>query len=440
MCSCAASPSPPPLALRPIERPRATPPAPCPVEVSAVEPSKPRDRRELAVLLHHAYRERSLGHSQAADLLFKLFVELAPQGEKPKLGVGAAKGRVVRARGGVAAFDSPDGPVFFRADTGEPFAFEPDVSLRSQDPSHDEPRGRGAPLFWVDVGSDQATDLIDRREPRSDDPHVAFFDPTARKFFFGGPEHIHAPGGHLVYAYLSRDCRWHAWDIEKQQEAYALESHIAPAKCNRDLDLRYRTQAAVLTADERWLIAQGGLWDLKSRRLIIRDSDPPSLSPDEQYVAYLTGVDFPQGPEGFRHRRTLVLLELATGKKTKTSGPLLADSKQPFLSGDDFMNPFPVTFDKSTRSVMVVPYTSAAVFAVPSLQLISLSIFNADAMTAARAGQPPLPPWPASPPQPPAGPTLPVDPSLEERLSRAVCLADGFLVPRALCGDQIIAP
>lgn len=427
-----------PVAARgPIESPRAAVPAPSVVPPPAQqtpEPLKPRDRRELVVLLHHAYRERALGHSDSANLLFKLFVELTSQGGKPELGLGGAKSEIVPARGGVAAIDTPDGPVFFHADTGDPFAFEPDVRLTSEETSRGGQPARGLPLFSVSVVGDEHSYPSDERASSARGRGVAFFDPVTQKLSFQGPLHVYPPRGHLVYAFLFRDCRWHAWDLEKQQEAYALESHVVPAECGENVRGSYLDERAAISSDGRWLIAEGGVWDLATRQRVVRYRGVPVLSPDERFVAHLRmSVEFPvYTGGGVRERNTLVLVDLRSGAVMKTEGPLDKErNNMPYIGGI-VMNPDPVWFDPERRSVSVTVYVEAVTFAVPSLRFLSASTPPVPPEVVIAGGAPP-PHWPLPEPRPVPVPAAPADPALGERLTRSTCLADGFLVPRAFC-------
>ena len=440
--SCAPATLAPVAVRRPIESPRVAIPAPCVVEAPAPAiPEKPkaRDRHELVVLLHHAYRERSLGHEGAAKLLFKLFVELASQAGRPELGLGGAKRDILRARGGVAAVDTPDGPVFFHADTGEPFAFEPDVRFTSEETSEEGQPARGRPLFSVSVAGDEHSYAVDERVSDARGRGVAFFDPVTQRLLFQGPKHVYSPRGHTVYAFLFRDCRWHAWDLDKQQEAFALERHVVPAECSDDARASYLHDRASASSDGRWLIAEGGVWDLETRRRVVRHDGLPVLSPDERYAAYLKSIAFPGDLEGFRQRNTLVLTDLRGGTETKTEGPREKQRGNMPSFGGIVMNPDPVRFDPDRLSVSVTVYVEAVSFTVPSLRFLSASTGPVPSRGAIAAGAA-LPRWRLPEPRPAPAPAPAADPTLGERLARATCLADGFLLPRAFCSSSEASP
>ncbi len=439
VCSCAPSAVAPAAVRRPIEPLCPTIPAPRAVEAPAaavLETPKPRDRRELVVLLHHAYREKSLGHEDGAKLLFKLFVELASPGDEPEVGLGAKKGEVVPARGGVAAIDTPDGPLFFHADTGEPFAFEPGLLLTSEESSRGGQPAHGRPLFSVSVGGDEHSYVVDEGVTVARGRGVAFFDPVAQRLSFQGPTHVYSPRGHLVYAFLFRDCRWHSWDLEKQHEAQALERHLVPAECDDDMKSSYLHDRAVISSTDRWLIADGGVWDLRTRQRVVRYGGLPALSPDERFVAYLTAVVFPGDPEHVRQRNTLVLLDLDSGAVTKTDGSPTRGYEGSYIGGAVY-NPDPVAFDPIAREVSVFHTFAPAVnFAVPTLRFLS----RANPNLAAAAGVPPLPLWAPPPPRPAPIPRPIVDPALGERLRKEACLVDGFWVPHAYCVNSTRSP
>lgn len=351
-----ASCTPPPaLPPKPLPPPAIAPPA-ATAEASATfepvrptppaEPTEPRspvlDSDRMQGLLQDAYSALVEGRREDAIASFRSAVSVAEvAGYHATMGLGDVQGKVLPARGGLSALDLGDDAwgalLFFRADTGEPFWFEPSWSSPEEEPVL------------------PASALFRHQTSQSD----AFFDPKLRKWVLSASRLLLTPGGRTAYSFADDDCRWHAFDLKLRRETAQLGKAL---KSGEPCDHRGH-DSAFLAPGGALLVDGSGYWNLESRKFTSlvgpgKNEYAVSGSPDHRYVAYVADTG-PISAETMAEAHRIVLVDLTNGKKTYTARTL------PYLSNGD-----PLTFGRDPQRICVFDYGQWA-FAVPSMTLLA---------------------------------------------------------------------
>ena len=345
-------------------------------------------------LLRDAYRERAAGDEVGAKRLFDDMMALARPWAVATPGTGKSGLSIAVPRGGVAAGDR-HGVLFFKADTGEPFAYEPGLYFES-----DEGPLPTVPLFSVDGG---------------------LYDPIFGTLVVEGATVLVHPSGQTAYA-LGHDCRWHEWDLVRRTESALLPATpMPPWYCSSTFP-----RSSFITSDGRWLVALGGYWDLPRRRLIPFSRDrmlgpafPPAESPDGRYVAYIgTAVPPMESGDSGPGFGDLVLFDRQRGTDVavrETSFGTLSNGR-------------PLSFSLSGRYLLVTDY-ARWLYAVPGLRLVEKSSYSRLAGHSAEAARALSEGFV----EPESVRSTPALAALKSRLDARVCSVGGLLVPRSLC-------
>ena len=364
-----------------------------------VAPAPLADPAVLGALLRDAYRLQGQGPVAGARAAFEHVAELArahaANGSEPE-----DSGNPVPARGGHAAVQGARGVLFFRADTGEPVAFEPEAAL--EEGEDDVPPD--APLFILRLGEEQV-----------------LYDATTGAPLARSARIRVRPGGKVAYLFETSDCRWHAWDLAGRRETHALEARGGACED------RAPDEASFITPDGRWLIALGGRWDLRTGRLhrfpegsAYGPSLSPAVSSDRRFVAYFR-MRWPPALEGDQ-RVTLALFDLRSGAEAHANDPSFAS----------LANGRALEFADAPLRLLVVDYTRWA-YAVPSLRLI-VRVPSARGASVAGSGLRPEQERALTGASPEPAPRA-LDPGPAARLRARACVLGGFPLPRAVCQD-----
>jgi hypothetical protein len=395
-CAKPLPPAPPPA---PAPRETATAPVEAPTPEAAPKPLA--DPALIGAMLRDAYRQEAQGHAEEARAAFVRVVELA-RAHAPAGGGGPEDfGNVVSARGGYAAVHGKHGVLFFRAETGEPVAFEPGASLdENYDDVLPEP-----PLFVLRIAEEQV-----------------LYDAIAGAPVVRSTRIRVAPGGRMAVAFETGDCRWHEWDLLGRRETHVLEARGGICKGGD------QQEESFITPDERWLVALGGRWDLRTWRLhrfpegsAYGPSGFPGVSSDRRFVAYFRRRR-PVTPEELERpeRVTLALFDLRNETETRVTDP----------SFSSLSNSRALDFADAPLRLHATDYTRW-VYAVPSLRLI-VRVPSASGAAI-----------PLTPDQERALTSVSLEPvperegfdwEPEKRLRTRACDIGGFPVPRAICG------
>lgn len=408
----------------------AAPPPPEAPAVSAAapapEPQDPAERMKLAIVLRDAYRARAAGRKAEADAKFRGVLDAASKRAKPTPGL-TADPVTATTRGGVAAIIAKDGPVFVRADSGEPIAFEPTVTI---DPKEDTRYNLPEPPFFRAKMADPRVAGIAafgvESQAASSGPGATqwtgLFDPTTLRFIASDGPMLVRPGGKWLYLYDGEHCVWQVWDLHDVKKTGTLDTNVGYGQCsNHTFAGELNT---FISPSGKWLEADATLWDLEKKKKVAQSSAHElMMSRDEKYVAYLK-----TSGDGESRRTTLILEELDGHKQVTSKGP--PDEGSPaglWLNGDaGFEDRLLFTTDSS--ALVVLGYQSYTKFSVPALKVLERGAYKAQhGAGGGKEIDEGLHGWPGAPPPP-------ADPGLPAKVGAKVCDVDGFVLPINDCG------